>query len=257
VSQHQTFTRSTRRTVRRAGAALATITVVAGAALLTAPAASAHVRVVPESTAGGGFSKLTFRVPNESDSAGTTSLVVTFPENAPLAFVSVQPVAGWTATVAKAKLATPIDVEGTKVTEAPRTVTWKAAPGVQIAPGQFQEFAVSAGPLPESGEMVFAAAQTYSDGEVVNWNQPEAAGGEEPEKPAPAFAITAATGDGHGGDDAHDDADDAAPASAATVDDDAEDQATAALWLAGAALVVGAGGVLVGAFGLRRAGRRP
>lgn len=240
--------------VRRAGAALAAVAALSAAALLAAPAASAHVRVVPESTAGGGFAKLTFRVPNESDTAGTTSLVVTLPENAPLAFVSVQPVTGWTATVTRAKLPTPVTVHGTEIDEAVRTVTWKAASGVRIAPGQFQEFAISGGPLPESGEMVFAAAQTYSDGKVVNWDQPQAEGAAEPENPAPAFTITAPEGDGHAsGADA---AEDAAPASATTGVDGADDESTAALWLAGAALVVGAGGVLVGALGWRRAGRR-
>ena len=248
MSQHHPL----RHPLRRAGATLAAAALVGAAALLTAPAASAHVRVIPESTAGGGFAKLTFRVPNESDTAGTTSVVVTLPEKAPLAFVSVQPVSGWTATVTKAKLATPVDVHGTKIEEAARTITWKAAPGAQIAPGQFQEFAISGGPLPDSGEMVFAATQTYSDGEVVNWNQPQAAGAAEPENPAPAFTITAPEGDGHAAD-----AEDAAAAvpAAATTDAGEDDESSAALWLAGAALVVGAGGVLVGALGWRRAGQ--
>jgi uncharacterized protein YcnI len=250
------------RTARRGGAALAAVAAVAAAGLLTAPAASAHVRVIPESTAGGGFAKLTFRVPNESGTAGTTSLAVTLPEAQPLAFVSVQPVAGWTATVTKAKLATPIDVEGTTIAEAARTITWTAAPGTRIAPGQFQEFAISAGPLPESGDMVFAAAQTYSDGTVVNWNQPTPEGGEEPEHPAPEFAVTAAAAGagGHGAAGTDGDGPDEEAASgttaAAASDEDADDEATAALWLAGAALVVGAGGVLVGALGFRRA-RQP
>jgi periplasmic copper chaperone A len=241
-------TRTRRRAARRGGAVLAAVAV----GLATAPAASAHVRVFPDSTAGGGYTKLTFRVPNESDTAGTTSLVVTLPESAPLASVSTQPVAGWTATVTKAKLATPITVHGTQLDEAPRTVTWTAAEGVQIAPGQFQEFAISAGPLPESGELVFSAAQTYSDGKVVTWDQPETAGGEEPEHPAPAFAITPAEPEGDEAAAANVSA--AAPAASSVAADD--DRSTAALWLAAVSLVVGAAGVLVGAVGVRRGRQR-
>jgi hypothetical protein len=43
------------------------------------------------------------------------------------------------------------------------------------------------------------AAQTYSDGTVVNWNEPEAAGQAEPDHPVPAFVTTAAADEhGHG-----------------------------------------------------------
>jgi uncharacterized protein YcnI len=240
-----------RRALRRTGAALTALAAVTAAGLVTAPTAAAHVRVVPESTAGGSFSKLTFRVPNESDTAGTVSLVVTLPESAPLAFVSTQPVAGWTAEVTTAKLAKPIEVHGTPIAEAARTVTWTAAKGTQIAPGQFQEFAISAGPLPESGELVFSAVQTYSDGEVVAWNQPTPEGGAEPERPAPAFAVTPAEDDAHGG--TSPDAEEPAAAPAA---DTTDEDSGAALWLAAAALLVGAGGVLVGALGWRRAGQQ-
>jgi uncharacterized protein YcnI len=239
---------ATRRALRRGGLSL---TAVAVAAVLSAPAASAHVRVFPDTTEGGRYAKLTFRVPNESDTAGTTSLVVTLPESAPLGSVSVLPVPGWTATVTKAKLAKPIVVHGTTLDEAPRTVTWTAAAGTQVAPGQFQEFAISAGPLPESGAMVFAAAQKYSDGTVVDWNEPAPADGTEAEHPVPEFAITPAGAEEPGG--AEDEAAPEAPVAAATrLADDAGDRASTALWLAAVSLVVGAGGVLVGAIGIRR-----
>ncbi len=68
-----------------------------------------------------------------------------------------------------------------------KSVTWTAdPPGVGIAPpGQFQQFVLSAGPLPEQEEVEFKAVQTYSDGNVVNWDQEELADGSEPDKPAP------------------------------------------------------------------------
>lgn len=179
----------------RAGA-LASTLALAGALLLVAPPASAHVTVIPERTAAGGWARLTFRVPNESATAGATRLQVRLPADSPLLHVSALAVPGWTATVEKAALATPVTSHGTQITEAPSVVTWTADPGVQIGPGQFLEFAISGGPLPEAGTtLVLPAEQTYSDGSVVAWDE-VAAGDEEPAHPAPAFTTTAS--------DAHD-----------------------------------------------------
>ncbi|WP_407815786.1 DUF1775 domain-containing protein, partial [Staphylococcus aureus] len=75
-----------------------------------------------------------------------------------------------------------------------KSVTWTADPGVGIAPGQFQQFVLSAGPLPEQEEVEFKAVQTYSDGNVVNWDQEELADGSEPDKPAPTLTLAASTG---------------------------------------------------------------
>lgn len=173
---------------------LVAVGVIAGAAvLLPAAGAEAHVRVIPESTAAGDFTKLTFRVPNESQKASTIKLSIQLPAKTPLAFVSAQPVPGWKVTVDSAALASPVTVEGTKITKAPSRVTWTAEEGQGTGVGEFQEFALSAGPLPdESQQLSFPATQTYSDGTVVTWNQPQPPGAEEPEFPVPAFDVTAA-----------------------------------------------------------------
>ena len=63
-------------------------------------------------------------------------------------------------------------------------VTWTATTG-GIPPRQFQDFDLSLGQLPESGELVFNALQTYSSGEKVNWNEVSADPSIEPEHPAP------------------------------------------------------------------------
>jgi len=56
---------------------------------------------------------------------------------------------------------------------------------------------VSFGPLPESGELVFTAIQTYDSGEVVKWNEVAVDDSAEPEHPAPVLTIAApATDDG-------------------------------------------------------------
>jgi uncharacterized protein YcnI len=231
------------RTGLRVGAtalALATVTLVGGSA------AQAHVRVVPESTAGGSFTKLTFRVPSESDTASTVSVAITLPTDTPLAFVSARPLEGWTVKVTKTKLAKPVEVEGTTLTEAPSLVTWKALKGHELGPGQFQEFAISGGPLPTTvSSLAFPAVQTYSDGTVANWNEPMAEGAKEPEHPVPSFEVTKAEADEHGDDDDSE-------ATAASTSSDESDDTARGLGIGG--LVAGLLGLILGLLAWRKAG---
>jgi periplasmic copper chaperone A len=222
-----------------------------------AAAAEAHVSVHADSTAAGSFSQLTFRVPNESPSAGTVKLEVQLPQDTPFPFVSAKPVPGWKIDVVKAKLPKPVEDEGTTITEAARTVTWTAEKGAQIAPGEYQEFSISAGPLPDPKEISLPAVQTYSNGEVVEWNQPTPASGEEPEHPAPAFEVVAATGgDTHGAEASPSSAASSAPADDAPAAASVSGSDTTARTLAGLALLVGVVAGALGALGLRRAARR-
>lgn len=203
--------------------ALFTAGAAGSALLLAAGVAAAHVTVVAPGAEQGGYSVLSFRVPNESDTASTTALTVALPG---LKSARTEALPGWTSVVVKdptSKLAT--------------SVTWTADPGVGVAPGQFQQFLLSAGPLPEQDEVSFAATQTYSDGNIVSWDQPVGADGTEPEKPAPTLTLAASTGEGHSHGvgtsemDAH-----AAPP---TTD-------TTARWLGGTGLVLGALGAALG-----------
>lgn len=157
--------------------------------------ASAHVSVNPSSTAKGGFAKLAFRVPNERPNSGTNKVEVFLPPEHPLASVSVRPVPGWTATLERTKLDKPITVHGREVAESVTHITWTGGP---IKPGEFQEFDVSVGPLPDNVDrLVFKAIQTYENGEVVRWIEEPAPGAAEPERPAPILTLTAG-GDDHG-----------------------------------------------------------
>jgi uncharacterized protein YcnI len=160
----------------------------------TAITASAHVTVHPDVTTAGQGAQLTFRVPDESDTANTIKLVVTLPQDRLFTDVSTQPMTGWTATVAQAPLPKPVNVGGAIITKAPRTVTWTALPGNKIAPGEYQNFYLATDALPAAGEMVLPVDQYYSDGTVANWTEPTVAGKAEPEHPAPVFTVTAATG---------------------------------------------------------------
>ena len=232
---------------RRALTAVALATVLGA---VTASAASAHVRVHADSTTSGSFAQLTFRVPTESDTASTTTIEVTLPQDKPFLYVSTKPVPGWTATVTEQPLPTPVTVAGTTLTRAIRTVTWRAQPGAGIAPGQYQDFDISAGPLPAAGTVLLPAAQTYSDGTVVTWDQPSPSGGAEPEHPAPSLVVTAAvtstvTAAGT-----------ATPAATTTASESSSDPV--ARGLGGAALVLGVLGVVLAARArTRRALTRP
>lgn len=175
--------------LRTCAAVAATI----GCALALAAPAAAHVRVTGDATQGG-WGVLTFRVPTESDTASTTDLLVTLPDDHPIVSVSTQQKPGWTATVTKKKLAAPQkDDDGNDVTDYISAVEWKATgPQAAIAPGQFDTFSISAGPMPKTDTLSLPATQTYSDGKVVNWNEKSAPGQAEPEHPAPTLTLKSA-----------------------------------------------------------------
>jgi len=178
----------TTRTRRSTIAGAASIAAVA-LALASPLAASAHVTVGPNQAAPGSYPTLTFKVPTESASAGTVKLEVDLPTSTPLGSVAYQPIAGWSTQVVTEKLATPIKTDDGTVTEAPVKVVWTAASGVRVAPGQFQQFVISAGAMPDTGSIVLPVHQYYSDGTVVNWDQKTPASGAEPEHPAPTVYI--------------------------------------------------------------------
>lgn len=171
-----------------------TVWAVVGVALLalflTASPAAAHVKVDGTAASQGGYGVLTFRVPTESSTASTTRLRVTFPKDTPIASVSVQPHAGWTAKVHTKKLKTPVKTEDGKIDSYVSRVDWKAKSSDDaIKPGQFDMFRVSAGPLPKKSSINLPALQYYSNGKNVNWNEQSATRGAEPEHPAPQLNL--------------------------------------------------------------------
>lgn len=197
-----------RRTLKTAAAASMT----AGLLAAGAAAASAHVTVDPSKTAEGGFTKLTFSVPNESETAKTDRLEVKLPTDTPLTSVSVKPIDGWKAQVVTTALPKPVEIDGATVTKAPTSVIWTADTAHQIGQNEFQTFTISVGRLPAAGTTVtLPAAQGYTDGTTVNWADTEEAGHghaaaspsasapateEKEHRPAPAFVTTAAAATG-------------------------------------------------------------
>ena len=169
--------------------------------LVGAGTAAAHVAVEPSIAAGGAEAvALTFRVPNESETAGTIAVTVTLPADHPFADVSVRQVPGWTVTPTKQTLPAPVTEGDLTIKEAVTSVTWTGQAGNKIRPGEFAEFEISAGPVPDVAALEFPTTQTYDDGTVVDWNEPTPASGEEPEHPVPTLTVLptgdAATGSG-------------------------------------------------------------
>ncbi|MEU4680468.1 YcnI family protein [Micromonospora sp. NPDC023737] len=178
--------------LRRVVRGLVTVGVAAFLVGLLPAAAFAHVTVNPGTATQGGYAALTFRIPTESDDASTTKVEVQFPADSPLASLSVKPHAGWSYEITKKKLTTPIEAHGAQISEVIDKITWTAAdPQSAIKPGEYDEFSVSAGPLPAADQLVFKTLQHYSSGEVVRWIQEPASGTDEPERPAPVLRLVA------------------------------------------------------------------
>jgi uncharacterized protein YcnI len=221
--------RSIRRALSRAAIVCAAAT---GAAVLFAIPALAHVTITPNSASPGSAAVLTFHVPNEEATAYTTRVDMQVPTDHPIAQFLIEPVAGWTISVRTITLAKPLVTDDGQFTQAVSEVIWS---GGRIAPGQFQDFSVSADPLPQGvSQLTFKTIQTYSNGDVVRWIDVPVPGQPEPDHPAPQLTLTSGTGAAGGS---------TAPSAGATIS--ASD---------GTARVIAAGGVLIGLLGLALAG---
>jgi uncharacterized protein YcnI len=245
--QATTLKRTTlkRTTLTRLGLTAATTAVL----MFALPAAaSAHVTVRPDVDTAGSWAKLTFRVPNESDTAGTVELRVEIPTEAPFRSVRVQPHPGWTAEVTRDALPEPVEVGDFVLDEAVTAITWTADDGVAIGPDEFDEFAISVGPLPEPGDYPLPSVQIYDDGEAVAW-------ADEPDADYPAPVLTVVDGgddedDGHGHGGSDEQAADAVGDHAASDTGSNSDGVARGLAIGG--LAVGAIGLGVGGTLLRR-----
>jgi uncharacterized protein YcnI len=220
-----------------------TIAAAAVVATLTLPAAAgAHVTLQPSEAPSGGFARLDVRVPNEEDAKRTVKVEVQMPPG--FADASYEPVAGWTVTETRHKLAKPIKADdGDVLTDELGTITFTAAKGKGIEPGEFQDFGLSLGlpAKPAGTKLTFKALQTYSGGTVVRW-----IGAEGSEHPAPVVTLVADTSASGGA---------AAPAPAATAAKDDAGDDDGANGLAIVALIVGALGLLAGGAALVTARR--
>ncbi|MEV0248817.1 YcnI family protein [Nocardia sp. NPDC050712] len=201
-----------------------------GVLLGTTGTAGAHVTASAPDAAPDAYSVVTLRVPTESETAGTVGFEVTLPTDHPLAVVRNATTPGWDVALRRTTAPTPIDNgHGGKVTEFVSSVTFTARPGTAIAPGEFAEFRLLLGPLPNVRELVLPAIQTYSDGTQVSWIE-RSTDGSTPDKPAPTIRLAAA---GHANHNAPDHNDPATPQAAPAQDD----SSSSGSWLGGLALI--------------------
>lgn len=231
----------------RAAVVLAATTVALVASAGVASTASAHVTVSSTDAAPGGYGKLTFRVPNESDTASTVALRIQIPEESALASLRAQPVPGWTATMTNSELSEPVESHGDEITSYVSVVEYRADAGGGIAPGQFQEFALSGGAFPDDVDALsFPTVQTYSDGTESAWIEPTVDGQPEPERPAPVLSLASS------GSDPSTDGAGSGASTEADEDDGTSGTAVTALVLAVLGLAAGLGGLALGLAARRR-----
>jgi uncharacterized protein len=165
------------------------------ALLALAGPAFAHVTVsAPGATRGGSDQEITFRVPVEKK-ANTVGLTVALPVSTPIVSVDVAAMPGWKTTTTTVKLAKPIKTDDGEFTTVVSQITWRATGG-GLKPGEYGEFTILAGQLPDAPSITFRALQRYSDGSTVAWNQVAAPGSSaEPENPAPVLTLAGAAGE--------------------------------------------------------------
>jgi len=174
------------RSLTRASAALAAVVMMG-----VGTAAYAHIPVSStDAVRGAESAKLVFRVPTESETARTTSVSIALPTKTPFASVTPEVKPGWKIAIDTRKLPKPTKVGEFTLTKAVHSVTW-TTDGDGIPADQFDEFALAVGPIPDVDKIPFVAVQTYSDGQVVTWDQVQK-GDAEPEHPAPTLQLAAA-----------------------------------------------------------------
>ncbi|GGB32473.1 membrane protein [Flexivirga endophytica] len=243
------MTTTPRAPVRRTAATLAT----AGLLLAVPVAAQAHVRVSPDTAEAGSYATLVFRVPTEKADASTTKVEVDLPTKHPFTSASYQPVPGWTAKITTSKLPKPVKTDDGTITEAPTKIVWTASKDAAIKPGEFQQFPVSLGVVPDVPSVSFAAIQTYSDGSVVKWDEPTKPGAEEPEHPAPMLTVGAASASA-----APSAASSDAPSVAAAPESDnssSDDSSNSGVWFGVGGLAVAVVALLVALYAVTRRSR--
>ena len=217
----------------------------AAIALSLAAPASAHVSVSPSTASAGAFTIATFSVGHGCEGSPTTSIEIQVPESVLSVTPTRNPLYEVEATIEQ--LDEPqTDAHGNEVTERTATILYTAR--TPLPEGQRDTFELSFQVPDAEGEVLaFPTIQTCEKGETA-WTEVPTDGQDEDEleSPAPSFTILPASGEGHGGDEAEESA---APASAESGTDAADDGSSALGW---AGLAAGLLGLLAGGLALAR-----
>ena len=212
--------------------------VLAAAALVAAPAASAHVTANPATAPAGSVTKIQFQVGHGCEDSPTTSVAVRIPAGVAALAPEVEP--GWKITTKEGKLPEPVEVFGETTTEGVTEVTWTGGP---LSPHQFTDFGISLLLPNKAGETIyFPVVQRCQQG-VNRWITIPVEGQAEPDQPAAGVELTAAE---TGGDDSGTTTGEDEPTAGSETtetgeseESETEDRANLALGLGAAGLIAG------------------
>ncbi len=145
-------------------------------ALVVAAAASAHARISPPVSLANTLQLYSLAVPTEKANATTTKIVLTVPKG--FSIDSFVPSPGWTRVLKQT---------GSGDSAVIQQVTWTGGNVPTEEDSLFQFLGETSG----TGTYTFQVQQTYSDGEIVNWSDPETGA-----DPAPSIEAKSSLGGG-------------------------------------------------------------
>ncbi|OII36491.1 hypothetical protein BIU98_17645 [Curtobacterium sp. MMLR14_010] len=237
----------------------ATLGVAAVIVLGTAASASAHVEATSTSTAANSYTTATFSVPHGCDGSPTTKLQFHIPSSVIEVTPTVNP--NWDITKTTEKYTSPSassdDESAEDAGERVTSITYAAK--TPLPADERDTFSLSFS-LPDGkpGDVVaLPVTQTCEQGST-EWDQAQKAGEAEPEHPAPAITLTAATASGDDDDataaNATDDDATTAPAasSASSSSSSSSEPDLVGRFLGLGGLVLGAAGLVVAVAATRR-----
>ncbi len=152
----------------------ALLAAIAVAALVAATGAWAHARMSPSVSLANELQLYSLAIPTEKANAYTTKIVLTLPKN--FSIDSFVPSPGWTRTEQQT---------GSGDSAVITQVTWS---GGHIPTEEDSLFQFLAQPA-KAGTYTFQVQQTYSDGSIVNWADPETG-----QDPAPTIKVVSTVG---------------------------------------------------------------
>ena len=175
------------------------LSLVGVVALVASSPAVAHVNAVLDGTAApGDYAMITLRVPTESGTVATTKVEMRIPDDVVLKTVLVEPVPGWRIDTTKKTIPPIIEDDGDQVTEVVNSVTWTATgPGVPL--GQFVQFGLDVGPVPDITTLALPTVQIFADGTKREFTEKTTEENPDPESPEPTVTIGAPKDDAGGG----------------------------------------------------------
>jgi len=149
---------------------------VAAAALVAAASASAHARLSPPVSLSNTLQLYSLAIPTEKENATTTKIVLTVPKG--FSIDSFVPSPGWHRVLQQT---------GSGDSAVIQKVTWSGGNVPTEEDSLFQFLGEPA----KTGTYTFQVEQTYSDGSIVNWSDPETGA-----DPAPTIEAKSSLGGG-------------------------------------------------------------